>query len=147
MYPCQVLLLWAGPLGLLFFNSLSGAFWVAAKCAPSPFGLQKKLSHGFKGLVFLFSAVSQCFLCYSICPVLDSGKCLAFREEAITPPSVRGRLLFHPESINQITDLLFCCYPCIFKKGTGTTVSNYTSYKQPRGQLLPCNLVLNFPCQ
>lgn len=57
-------------------------------CTISSWALEKTFPWLSKAFL-LFSAVSQCLLCYPVCPILCSGKCLAFREDAIALPSVR----------------------------------------------------------
>lgn len=64
-------------------------------CAVSSWTVEKAFPWLQSAVFFLFSAVSQWWLCYPVFPVLCSGKCLAFREDAITPPS--ERILFHLE--------------------------------------------------
>lgn len=99
---------------------------------------------------------SLCFFLSQQSPsvVLSYLSCLMLRKVSCFQERCNHSFLyknqFHLESSSQGTAenrFTFCCYPNFFEKVTGNTVSNYTADKQPRGHLLPCNLVLNPQCQ
>lgn len=96
---------------LTAFQELSG---LQQKVHHLLLGPRKSLPMASKGCLFLlFSAVSQCLLCYPVCPILLSG----FREGAITPPSVRICFTQNPATrARQRTDLLSAAIPIFLKK-------------------------------
>lgn len=90
-------------------------------------GPRKSLPVTSKGCLFLCSAVSQCLLCYSVCPGLMLRNVSYLQRRS--SHSFLCKNLFHAESStegmagNWFTSY---CYPIIFKKSNRKMLSNYT---------------------